>query len=357
MERTLLENAVTADATVQSKLDLHRRGIEMLSRSEEELEAAIPSASQSASDNSQSPSAAQLRILMTQIDELKSEREVLECELKSATVDMKAQFLGALAQDGNVNEPAMSVEKLGEVYGPIQKRIRESIELQASLINEIQHHNENFVREKSGNAGPSAREELMKELAIAHDIHMEVQNNLEEGSKFYNDLTQMLLSFQSKISDFCFARKAEKEELLKDLTSSYASSGPPSSAPNLPSHHNIQGNPREAPTRPPPPNFSTQATPTMGSAPVAPPAEAPNSYIPYPINPIYAPYAMPQPYFPNPQQPMQNPAAPPSYNYANQPGSYPQAGAPSGYPGYQYPYYNPNPNPGYPYTPPRPPQW
>jgi len=67
MERTLLENAVTADATVQSKLDLHRRGIEMLSRSEEELEAAIPSASQSASDNSQSPSAAQLRILMTQV--------------------------------------------------------------------------------------------------------------------------------------------------------------------------------------------------------------------------------------------------------------------------------------------------
>ena len=51
---------------------------------------------------------------------------------------MKAQFLGALAQEGNVNEPAMSVEKLGEVYGPIQKRIRESIELQTSLLSEIQ---------------------------------------------------------------------------------------------------------------------------------------------------------------------------------------------------------------------------
>ena len=75
---------------------------------------------------------------MKQIDELKSEREVLEHELKSATVDMKAQFLSALAQDGNVNEPAMSVEKLGEIYGPIQKRIRESIELQASLLDEIQ---------------------------------------------------------------------------------------------------------------------------------------------------------------------------------------------------------------------------
>lgn len=69
---------------------------------------------------------------------MKSDREVLECELKSATVDMKEQFLNALAHDGNVNEPAMSVEKLGEVYGPIQKRIRESIELQTSLLSEIQ---------------------------------------------------------------------------------------------------------------------------------------------------------------------------------------------------------------------------
>lgn len=39
----------------------------MLSRSEQELEAAIPSATQSASDNSHSPSAAQLRILMGQV--------------------------------------------------------------------------------------------------------------------------------------------------------------------------------------------------------------------------------------------------------------------------------------------------
>jgi len=361
--RTLLENAANADGVVQGKLELHRRGIEMLSRSEEELEAAIPSASQSAADNSHSPSAAQLRLLMNRIDELKSEREVLEHELKSATVDMKAQFLSALAQDGNVNEPAMSVEKLGEIYGPIQKRIRESIELQASLLDEIQHYNGSFVQEKSGDTSSSAREELMKELAVSHDIHMEVQNNLEEGSKFYNDLTQMLLSFQSKISDFCFARKAEKEELLKDLTSSYAAPGPPSSAPTLPSHHAPPGNIREVPCRPPPPNFSTQsAAPGAPPAAAAVPANQPNAYVPYPINPVYTPYAMPQPYFPNPQP----------NNYANPPASYPQGSAPypqqgapppsypqqGGYPGYpNYQYYNPNPNQGYPYNPPRPPQW
>ena len=122
--RQILANASNADNVVKGKFESHRRGIELLSQQ----------------DNSRSPAAAQLRLLMNQVNDLKSEREVLEHELKNATTDMKHVFLGALSQDGAINEPAMSVEKLGQIYGPLQKRIRESIEFQASLIQQIQVH-------------------------------------------------------------------------------------------------------------------------------------------------------------------------------------------------------------------------
>ena len=106
--RQILANASNADNVVKGKFENHRKGIDLLSRPEGELETAVPSASQSAADNSRSPAAAQLRLLMNQVNDLKSEREVLEHELKNAAIDMKQQFLGALAQDGAVNEPALS---------------------------------------------------------------------------------------------------------------------------------------------------------------------------------------------------------------------------------------------------------
>ena len=279
--RSILQNAIEADNKVKQKFGIHREKIELLSTpSPTVLANAIPSGASGASSYQNSPVVAQLRNLMSSVEALKNEREVIESEIKSMTFnDMKNKFMSALVKDGAINELALTTEALGEVYGPLQKQIRESKERQEKLIQDIQRSNEEFIKLKGNlSVGSSQREVFLSELAAAHDAYMELMSNLEEGTKFYNDLTQLLVNLQNKIDDFCFARKAEREELCKDLQNAIIARPTPP-APSTPAYHS-----NEAPPRPPPPT----------SAPTAPQSSAPQQPV--------LPFSQPQQYAYQPQQ-------------------------------------------------------
>ncbi|XP_077286277.1 programmed cell death 6-interacting protein-like protein AliX [Arctopsyche grandis] len=365
--RLIIENAMTADGIVHEKFEKHREGMELLSKSLSELEANIPTSSSGGVRDSSSVMA--LRKLMEDVETIKAERDVIESELKSATQDMKSQFLGALSQDGAISEAGLSIAALGKSYGPLQKQVASSIERQDSLIKDIQNANEVFVAEKGGSGG--GRETKLCQLAAAHDAYCDLLSNLKEGNKFYNDLTQLLVTFQNKISDFCFARKTEKEELLKDLTHESSRVGSVGPAPTPPQHHNVTPpEPRAGGTAPPTTTSASLPYPTAGHGnmpvPYGAPGHAPYpTYQPAPMPQGYNPYGVPypsggyqgfpqSPYAPHPlQYPQQS-------NPYQQPNQYPQGmpqyppGAPQ-YPGGAPQY--PGAQPQFPQYPPQPPQW
>ncbi|XP_076336080.1 programmed cell death 6-interacting protein-like isoform X2 [Tachypleus tridentatus] len=343
----IINNAVKADALVKEKFNKHKASIELLGLSEAEICSRLSSGGP-VTALEDSPSVQELKRLMQDVEKIKSEREELETEFKSATIDMKPKFIDALTQDGTTNEQSISAETLNELFGPLQKRVRENFDQQEKTIAEIQRVNSTFCEERENNQVSADRETIMKDLAAAYDVYVELTNNLKEGTKFYNDLTQLLVNFQSKVSDFCFARKTERDELCKELQQGITNK-PAESVPSLPTHHSSvavnQTERNEPPARPPPPQVPPQNTFMPPSAPYpiqsnVPQTQAPSG-MPYPQYPPYPGYAtIPMPGGYNPYSYGQRPGMAPAYPPA--PTSYPPFGQYPNYPPYSGSYQYPN---------------
>lgn len=79
-----------------------------------------------------------LKSLLASLDEVKKQREQLENDLKSVNFDMTTKFLTALAQDGSLNEEAISVTELDRIYGSFTHKVQETLKKQEELLNSIQ---------------------------------------------------------------------------------------------------------------------------------------------------------------------------------------------------------------------------
>nr|XP_017504051.1 programmed cell death 6-interacting protein isoform X3 [Manis javanica] len=251
--RSVLDKAVQADGQVKECYQSHRDTIALLCKPEPELNAAIPSANP-AKTMQGSEVVNVLKSLLTNLDAVKKEREGLENDLKSVNFDMTSKFLTALAQDGVIDEEALSVTELDRIYGGLMTKVQESLKKQEELIKNIQVSHQEFSKMKQSNNEANLREDVLKNLATAYDSFVELVANLKEGTKFYNELTEILVRFQNKCSDIVFARKTERDELLKDLQQSIAREP---SAPSIPTP-------------------AYQSSPAGGHAP-APPTPAPRT--------------------------------------------------------------------------------
>uniref|UniRef100_A0A8C5MN58 BRO1 domain-containing protein n=1 Tax=Leptobrachium leishanense TaxID=445787 RepID=A0A8C5MN58_9ANUR len=214
--RNVLDKAVGADAVVKERYLSHREAISILCKPEAQLNSSIPSANP-AKTMQGSEVVNTLKSLLQKLEELKKEREQLENDVKMVSFDMTPKFLAALAQDGAINEEALSVTELDSIYGSYTHKVQENLKKQEDLINNIQDSYQDFSKMKQSNSEANLREEVLKKLAVGHDHYIELVANLREGTKFYNDLTEILLKFQGKCSDIVFARKTERDELLNTL--------------------------------------------------------------------------------------------------------------------------------------------
>lgn len=350
--RSVLDKAVQADQVVRDRYNTHCEMIALLCKPENELHAAIPSANPTKTLQG-SEVVNVLRSQLSQLDEVKRERETLEAEVKSVTFDMSVMFLTALAQDGAINEEQLSLAQLEQLYGSYNQRVQANLRKQEELLGQVQTSHQEFSNLKQSNSEANQREEVLKKLASAHDSYIEISSNLREGTKFYNDLTEILLKFQNKCSDIVFARKTERDELLKELQQSIARE-PSAPTFNVPAYQSTPATPAAGPT-PAPRTVFTQP-PQQAPAKTAPPARPPPpSITPQAASniPTNVPPAVPPASNPPPVAPPAQAQGPPYPTYQGYPGYYqvPMGYNPYGYGQYYMPY-QATPGQGYPGAPP-----
>ncbi|GAB1608342.1 programmed cell death 6-interacting protein-like isoform X6 [Argonauta hians] len=358
----ILNTAIQADRIVQEKYNKHKDAILLLSKSEQDIRSSLPSANPTAALQD-SGAVQDLRKLMEEVETIKAEREVIEREIKDATFDIRGKFLAAMAQDGLVNEEAISMPELNRIFSPLREQVSDSINRQKALLNRIQTSNTEFCNAKASNQSGAKRETMLKDLASGFDMFIELMDNLQEGTTFYNDLTGLLLKLQNKISDFCFARKTEKEELLADLSKEIVKQ-PSQQPPQAPKYQQSRlGDPSPSPGTAPVAPAGSAGAPVTASAPIAQAVPTSTNSAQQPPPPYYgdqpasnwsAPYPMyhmmpmpPSGYNPynplmafhQPSYPGAFPGQPPQYYPGQQPPQYPQQPPPQqpNYPGYTQP--------------------
>ncbi|XP_074468481.1 programmed cell death 6-interacting protein isoform X2 [Sebastes fasciatus] len=338
--RNILDKAVQADQVVRDRYNTHCEMIALLCKPENELNAAIPSANPTKTLQG-SEVVNVLRAQLAQLDEMKKERETLEGEIKGVTFDMSTTFLTALAQDGAISEEQLSLSQLDQLYGAYNQRVQATIRTQEEVLGQVQTSHQEFSSLKQSNMEANQREEVLKKLASAHDSYVEISNNLREGTKFYNDLTEILLKFQNKCSDIVFARKTERDELLKDLQQSIARE-PSAPSFNVPAYQSTPAAPAGGPTPAPRTVFSQQppqAQQQPQAKPMPPARPPPPSFTPQAAStiPTNAPPTGPPNSNPPPMAPPNQAQGPPYPSYQGYPGYYQM---PMGYSAYGYGQFN-----------------
>ncbi|KRY72168.1 Apoptosis-linked interacting protein [Trichinella pseudospiralis] len=289
----VLESAKKADETIRQKLQTHSAGIETLSKVESDLCSTIPGLVDTfALPNS--PIIKKLKELLAMTDKIKKDRSDLEVQFKNATCDMKPVFMQALLRSDFINEEELSKDKLDECFASLRKAANGTIEMQEKVSHQILDAVDKFVQEK-GSLVNSDRENVLRSLTKAYDAYLELNANVTEGTKFYSDMTPLILRLQQKVSDFCFARKTEKEDLMRDLQKNIIND-----VKEMPEK------PPRRPPRPPPPSVATaQASdevklanaPNLQSAALNQAAAA--QYMPYPFGMLKPPNVLANvPYYP-----------------------------------------------------------
>ena len=157
-----------------------------------------------------------LRGQMKEVELIKSERIVLESEVNGINPDMRSIFMNIYSKERAIDEEEITKNNLDKEFDLLQTNIQVNIAKQNELMSRIETSHAAIFEDNAAH-GSTAREETFKQLAAAYDAFFEIKRHLEQGEKFYRELSESIAAFQSTLEDFCVALDIEKDDLVDDM--------------------------------------------------------------------------------------------------------------------------------------------
>ncbi|KAI5480664.1 hypothetical protein MNV49_007591 [Pseudohyphozyma bogoriensis] len=222
----IMHQAGESDNVVRGKFGEWEERIALLDSDEAMIDAAIPSHTAPSLTSTVSQPVKTLRSLLQDLDDLIAARSRIVVDAKSAIqnddlrkdIDERKEQL----RDGEGVEMFEDVFDAGlDKYKGWKRRMDESEGQQEDLWDRIQLANTAFIQSRRDDSILKDREEALQGLDTAFQKHQEITTNLQEGLKFYGDISKLLVDLRDSCKEWAYARDIEARDLVQSLTGAF----------------------------------------------------------------------------------------------------------------------------------------
>ncbi len=228
----ILNAARTSDGLVRAKFGQAEADLALLGGGDDALAAAVPSlnaaaspfaAAQSGPASEQTKAIRTLTRTLDELDDLRSIRSRIVAEAKHTFDhdDIRPAVMnhaGVLAAQSK--HAKLAVAQFEDLFqarlqglGRFESSLTENAVRQEDLLDRIKVANEVFLHARRTDPALAKREEALQRLDAAAHQHRELLANLQEGLRFYDQLSGLLTELREGCKQFAYARAQEAKEL------------------------------------------------------------------------------------------------------------------------------------------------
>ncbi|KAJ5067128.1 pcd6 interacting protein-related [Anaeramoeba ignava] len=210
------EKASKSDSIIDTKIEKHRSGLEMLLLSEEQIVQKLQVKLIQKVDDQTTEIANELKSYIDKLEAMQSEREKMLNEIhEKKEKDDPMSFLLNI-QPHEFLDKAIDTN-IQKVYGEFMKVIEDGLQEQDGLLEKVKELNQQFVDSKKDQDDKDDKNNPLQELSSALSAYSGIHSDLEEGFRFYTTFQDSVKTLRNKIEDFVLARDLEKTDLLDSL--------------------------------------------------------------------------------------------------------------------------------------------